>query len=76
MDERITIGAPSRGQHALKLKAIMISDDGGRTWLLVRQYYLTDVTTNRFLDDLLQGKRFGILNGDSNGNNDQNKPRS
>ncbi|MCJ7485801.1 MAG: hypothetical protein MUQ25_06485 [Candidatus Aminicenantes bacterium] len=57
--------------HPLKLKAIFISDDGGKTWMLVRQYYLTDVTTNRFLDDLLQGKRFGIINnGDSNGNND------
>jgi hypothetical protein len=57
------------GEHPLKLKAILLSDDGGKTWLLVRQYYLTDVTTNRFLDDLLQGKRFGILNnGDSNAN--------
>jgi hypothetical protein len=57
-----------KGGHPLKLKAILLSDDGGKTWMLVRQYYLTDVTTNRFLDDLLQGKRFGILNGESNGN--------
>ena len=34
----------------------------------MRQHYLTDVTTNRFLDDLIQGKRFGILNGESNRN--------
>ena len=52
--------------HPLKLKSIMVSEDGGKTWLLVRQYYLTDVSTNSFLDDLLQGKRFGILNGESN----------
>ena len=62
-----------KGGHPLKLKAILLSDDGGKTWMLVRQYYLTDVTTNRFLDDLLQGKRFGILNGESNGNNDRDK---
>ena len=54
--------------HPLKLKAVFISDDGGKTWLCVGQHYLTDVTTNRFLDDLIQGKRFGILNGESNGN--------
>lgn len=61
--------------HPLKLKSIMVSEDGGKTWLLVRQYYLTDVTTNNFLDDLLQGKRFGILNGESN-DNGQPLPRS
>ena len=59
--------------HPLKLKAIFISEDGGKTWMLVRQYYLTDVTTNRFLDELLQGKRFGILNGESNGNDSRDK---
>jgi hypothetical protein len=57
MNERNTSGAPSGGRHPLKLKAIMLSDDGGKTWLLVRQYYLTDVATNRFLDDLVQGTR-------------------
>ena len=60
--------------HPLKRKSIMLSEDGGKTWMLVRQYYLTDVTTNRFLDDLLQGKRFGIINtGDSNGNDSRDK---
>jgi len=67
MDERIIPGVVPRGRHPLKLKAILVSEDGGKTWLLVRQYYVTDVTTNRFLDDLFQGKRFGIINGDSNG---------
>ena len=63
-----------KGGHPLKLKAVFISDDGGKTWLCVRQHYLTDVTTNRFLDDLLQGKRFGIINtGDSNGNDSRDK---
>ena len=62
--------------HPLKLKAVFISDDGGKTRLCVRQHYLTDVTTNRFLDDLMQGKRFGILNGDSNGTDSRNdQPR-
>lgn len=41
MDERTTPGAPKEGWHPLKLKAILLSDDGGKTWLLARQYYLT-----------------------------------
>jgi hypothetical protein len=56
-----------RPDHVHKLKALFLSDDGGKTWICMRQYYLTDVQENRFLDDLLQGKRFAILNnGDSN----------
>lgn len=66
MNERTTPGAPKEGRHPLKLKALLVSDDGGQTWLLVRQYYMTDMVTNRFLDDLMQGRRFGLLNGDSN----------
>ena len=73
MDERITQGAPSAGRHPLKLKALLVSEDGGRTWLLVRQFYITDMVTNRYLDDLLQGRRFGLLNGDSNVD-DRDKP--
>jgi hypothetical protein len=48
----------------LRLKSLMVSDDGGETWLVIRQHYLTD-ENNRFLDTLLQGKRFKLI-GDSN----------
>ena len=61
----------SRG-HPLKLKAVLISDDGGKTWLCVRQYYLTDVTANRFLNELMQGKRFAITKEETHGNDSRN----
>lgn len=48
----------------LRFKSLMVSDDGGETWLVVRQHYLTD-DNNRFLDTLLQGKRFKLI-GDLN----------
>ena len=48
----------------LRFKSLMVSDDGGQTWLVVRQHYLTD-DHNRFLDTLLQGKRFKMI-GDLN----------
>jgi hypothetical protein len=72
MNEQIAQGAPSSGRHPLKLKALLVSEDAGRTWLLVRQFYITDMVTNRYLDDLLQGRRFGLLNGDSNVNDRDN----
>jgi hypothetical protein len=56
------LGTPG---HPLKLKAIFISEDQGKTWLLVRQHYLTDVFTNGFLDDIIQGRRFNMTDGDS-----------
>ena len=48
----------------LRFKSLMVSDDSGETWLVVRQHYLTD-DNNRFLDTLLQGKRFKLI-GDLN----------
>jgi len=48
----------------LRFKSLMVSDDGGQTWLVVRQHYLTD-DKNRFLDTLLQGRRFKMI-GDLN----------
>ena len=59
--------------HPIKLKAVLISDDGGKTWTCDRQYYLTDVTANRFLSDLMQGKRFAMIKEDANGYFDRDK---
>jgi len=45
----------------LKLKAALISTDGGRSWLVSRQYYLTDLSrqlengNTLLLNDNLQG---------------------
>ncbi len=69
MNEQANSGVPIEGHRLLKLKALMLSDDGGLSWTLVRQYYLTSVKTNQFLQNLLQGRRFGLLNEeDSDGN--------
>ena len=51
----------------------MVSDYGGQTWLVVRQHYLTD-DHNRFLDTLLQGKRFKMI-GDLSERANQTEPR-
>ena len=48
-------------EKTLKLKAILLSTDGGRTWLVSRQYYLTDLAQQLangdtpLLNDNLQG---------------------
>ncbi len=42
-------------QPSLKLKAVLLSRDGGRSWMVGRQYYLTDLETNRLLDESMQG---------------------
>ena len=39
----------------LKLKAVLLSHDGGRSWIVGRQYYLTDLATNLLLDESMQG---------------------
>ena len=49
----------------------MVSDDGGETGLVVRQHYLTD-ENNKFLDTLLQGKRFKLLGDDLNDSEKRN----
>jgi len=48
----------------LKLKAIMLSNDGGRTWSVIRQYYLVDLRTGQFLDEELLGTRLATMKGD------------
>lgn len=42
-------------QPCLKLKAVLQSVDGGRSWIVTRQHYLTDLDTNLLLDDSMQG---------------------
>ena len=42
-------------KKALKLKAMLLSHDGGRSWIVGRQYYLTDLATNLLLDESMQG---------------------
>ena len=45
----------------LKLKAILLSTDGGRSWIVGRQYYLTDLSQRQedgstpLLNDSMQG---------------------
>jgi len=41
----------------MKFKALLLTRDGGKTWLCVKQYYLSDATTGRLLDEILQGMR-------------------
>jgi|GEM_PF-1258243 len=41
--------------RALKLKAVLLSHDGGQSWIVGRQYYLTDLDTNLLLDESMQG---------------------
>jgi hypothetical protein len=44
-----------------KLKALLITEDGGETWLCVRQYYLTDLVSGNFMDLTVQGQRFKTI---------------
>ena len=39
----------------LKLKAVLQSVDGGRTWIVTRQHYLTDLDNDQMLDESMQG---------------------
>lgn len=39
----------------LKLKAVLQSVDGGRTWIVTRQHYLTDLDTDQMLDESMSG---------------------
>jgi hypothetical protein len=46
---------------SMKFKALLLTQDGGETWLCVRQYYLTDLVTGQFLDTSLQGVRLKTI---------------
>jgi hypothetical protein len=39
----------------LKLKANLMSNDGGRSFTVTRQYYLTDLNSGRLLDESFEG---------------------
>ena len=61
-------------QPSLKLKAVLLSHDGGQTWTVGRQYYLTDLSTNRLLDESMQG--IYLTQNQENTNEHQYLPRS
>jgi hypothetical protein len=42
----------------LKLKAVLISNNGGKTWLVVHQYYLCTPQDRVLLDRTLEGRIF------------------
>jgi hypothetical protein len=47
----------------LRLKALLVSEDSGETWLVTRQFYMTDAQ-NRFLDEQIQGTRLKSIKGE------------
>ena len=61
-------------KKALKLKAVLLSHDGGRSWIVSRQYYLTDLETNLLLDESVQGL-FLKQNQENTNDNEQRLPR-
>jgi len=50
----------------LKLKAVLLSTDGGTTWLCVHQYYLTDPQSRALLNNTLEGRTFRMNEGTEN----------
>jgi len=50
----------------LKLKAVLLSTDGGTTWLCVHQYYLTDPQSRALLNNTLEGRKFRMNEGTKN----------
>jgi len=65
----------------LKLKAILLSTDGGRSWIISRQYYLTDLSqrlesgSTLLLDESMQGVLL-IQEMENTNDNQQQLPRS
>jgi len=49
----------------LKLKAVFLSQDHGKTWICIHQYYLTDPESRAFLDTTLEGRNF-VMNEEKN----------
>jgi hypothetical protein len=64
----------------LKLKAVFLSQDGGKTWICARQHYLSDLRSDRFLNATYQGATFTTLedamekSNDGQGNPHQDMP--
>jgi hypothetical protein len=53
--------------QTLKLKAILISTDAGRSWLISRQFFLLDVKTDKYLDQEIDGTRLAVIEEDDHG---------
>lgn len=51
----------------LMLRAHLLSIDGGRTWVVSRQYFLRDMKTNQFLNNELEGLRLAVIEEDDHG---------
>jgi hypothetical protein len=49
--------------NPIRLKATLLSDDGGHSWVVVRQFYVTDLRTNSFIDEKFEGIRLRTLTG-------------
>jgi hypothetical protein len=49
----------------LRFKGLLLSDDSGKTWIVVRQHYLTD-EKNNFLDTIMQGRRLKLIEESTN----------
>ena len=58
----------NKPKKSMKLKALLITEDG-EDWLCIRQYYLTDLRANSFLDVFMQGKKFKLIEENSNESN-------
>ncbi len=56
----------------LKLKAVLLSTDGGKTWLLVHQYYLSDPASRALLNNTLEGREFK-MNEEKNDKSESNR---
>ncbi len=41
---------------AYRLKAILLTHDGGKTWIVARQYYVVDLKADKFIDIQTQGE--------------------
>ena len=50
----------------LKLKAVLLSTDGGTTWPCVHQYYLSDPQSRALLNNTLEGRKFRMNEGTEN----------
>lgn len=57
MKRQIDTAAPQR----LRLKASLISSDGGKTWVVSRQYYVCDIISDRLLDIRLTGLEMALV---------------
>ena len=41
----------------LKAKVVLLSNDGGKSWVVSRSYYVVDVQTDEFIRLTIQGDR-------------------